>query len=112
MTATPDADQPQLVLTSFPDADVAKRIASRLVEEKLAACVSLLPGAHSVYAWKGGVESAEECLALVKTHSGRYCELERRLVELHPYDVPEVLAIDIAAGAPAYVKWLGESLLH
>ncbi|MFT4640869.1 MAG: periplasmic divalent cation tolerance protein [Verrucomicrobiales bacterium] len=107
---TPPSNTPHLVLTSFPSERVAKKIAGHLIEEKLAACVSLIPGAQSMYFWEGAIQQDVEWLGLIKTQASTYKDLEKRLLELHPYETPEVLAIDIAQGSPAYLKWLGETL--
>lgn len=95
-----------LVLTSFPDADQARQAARVLVEERLAACVSLLPGAESIYRWQGTIETATEVLALVKTRTDLYDKLAARLGELHPYEVPEILALRPEQVSPAYRQWL------
>ncbi len=95
-----------LVLTSFPDADQARRAAGILIEERLAACVSLLPGVESIYRWQGAVETAAEVLALVKTRADLYDRLATRLGELHPYEVPEILALRPDQVSPAYRRWL------
>ena len=99
-----------LVLTSFPDEAVAKQIAGRLVEEKLAACVSLLPSVQSIYFWEGAIQHDAEWLGLIKTQASRYRNLEQRILELHPYDTPEILAMDVAAGSAAYLKWIDQTL--
>ena len=96
----------QLVLTSFPDEATARRIADQIVEHRLAACVSLLPGAQSVYFWEGKVQRDTEWLGLIKTSTDCYPELERRLLAWHPYETPECLAVEISAGSPAYLRWL------
>ena len=95
-----------LVITNCPDEEVANRIALALVEEQLAACVNLLPRVQSVYRWQGAIESASEVPLLIKTTAGRYTELEAAIRELHPYDVPEIIALPIAQGLPAYLDWL------
>jgi periplasmic divalent cation tolerance protein len=95
-----------VVLTSFPDADQARQAARVLVEERLAACVSLLPGAESIYRWQGSVETATEVLSLIKTRTGLYDRLAARLGELHPYEVPEILALRPDQVSPAYRQWL------
>ena len=84
----------------------ADRLADALVGERLAACVTLLPGAQSVYRWEGRVERAEEVQLLVKTTRARFPALRERLVELHPYDVPELLALEAVDGLPAYLDWV------
>ena len=100
-----------LVFCTFPDAETARQIGTPLVNAKLAACVSLVPGIESIYHWQGKVETSQEVLALFKTTSSRYAELEQRLRELHPYDVPEILAVSPTAVSPAYAQWVGDSTL-
>lgn len=94
-----------VVLCTFPDVEKARAIAAELVERRLAACVNLLPGVESIYRWEGKVERAGELLAVIKTT--RYPELEAALKELHPYVVPEILALPVEAGLAGYLKWLG-----
>ena len=89
-----------------PDADSAERIAAALVAERLAACVNLLPGLRSVYRWQGKVEAAAEVLLLVKTSDEAYPALQERLRQLHPYELPELLAVEAASGLPEYLQWL------
>jgi periplasmic divalent cation tolerance protein len=100
-------NQAVVVFCTFPDVGRAREIAAALVERRLAACVNLLPGVESIYRWDGKVERAGEVLAVIK--STRYPELEAALKELHPYEVPEILALPVAAGWPGYVRWLAES---
>lgn len=95
-----------LCLSTAPDRPVADRIARTLVEERLAACVNLLPGITSVYRWQGAVETGEEVLMLAKTSAERLDALTARIAELHPYDVPEVVAVEIGGGLPAYLEWI------
>jgi periplasmic divalent cation tolerance protein len=99
-----------LVFSTFPDEETAARVARVLVEERLAACVNLLPGARSIYAWQGKVEDAHEVVALMKTRKQDWVALMSRLHELHPYDTPECIAVRLAAGAPKYMAWLDETL--
>ena len=89
-----------------PDADSAERIAAALLAERLAACVNLLPGLRSVYRWQGKVEAAAEVLLLVKTSAEAYPALQERLRQLHPYELPELLAVEAASGLPEYLQWL------
>jgi periplasmic divalent cation tolerance protein len=98
-----------LVLTTWPAAGDAAALAATLVGERLAACVNLLPEMESVYAWKGAVERDRERQVVVKTTAARIGALERRLAELHPYEVPELLVIAVAGGADAYLGWLRTS---
>jgi len=97
-----------LCLTTCPDAGTARRLATTLVEEHLAACVNLLPGLHSVYRWQGAIEQAEECLLLIKTSHARYPALQSRLQALHPYELPELVALESTLGLPAYLQWVLE----
>jgi periplasmic divalent cation tolerance protein len=99
-----------LVLTTVARAEDAERIAEALVEERLAACVNVLPGVRSIYRWKGAVEREEERLLVVKTRADRFAALRDRVLALHPYEVPEVVAVAIEAGSPAYLRWLDESV--
>jgi periplasmic divalent cation tolerance protein len=99
-------EQALLVLTNVPDADVARRIARALVERRLAACVNILPGVQSVYQWQGAVEEASELSLLIKTTRARYAELEAALQALHPYEIPELVAIPVTAGLPACLAWV------
>lgn len=93
-------------LCTCPDAASARRIADALVGERLAACVNLLPGISSVYRWQGRVERAEEVLLVVKTTRDRLEALTQRVQALHPHELPEVIAVDIAGGLPAYLAWI------
>lgn len=97
-----------VVLVSGPDRAALETIAARLVEERLAACVNLIPAVTSVYRWEGDVRRDEEALALVKTTRPALGALRARIHELHPYDVPEVLAMPVEAGGAAYLAWIGE----
>ena len=99
-----------VVLTTVKDRAEAKRLAERLVSEKLAACVSAVPNVTSVYRWRGKVERAREVLVVVKTSMKKLDRLIPRIKELHSYEVPEVLALRVERGLPEYLKWLGESL--
>ena len=98
-----------IVLTTFPaDRDPAA-LATTLVEERLAACVNVLPLMSSTYRWQGAVETADEHQLVIKTTKGRIEALERRIAELHPYDVPEILTIPVSGASAAYGAWLAES---
>jgi periplasmic divalent cation tolerance protein len=94
------------VLTTAPNADVADRIGTTLVGERLAACANLVPGVRSVFWWKGEVSQEAEVLVLLKTTAGSLGALRRRLVELHPYEVPEMIALDIREGHAPYLDWV------
>jgi len=99
-----------VVLTTVKNRVDAKRLAERLVSEKLAACVSAVPNVTSVYRWRGKVERAREVLVVVKTSMKKLDRLIPRIKELHSYEVPEVLALRIERGLPEYLKWISESL--
>lgn len=96
-----------IVFCTCPSADVADRIARTLVEERLAACVNRVGGVVSTYRWSDAITVDDEVLLLIKTTRARYRDLEARLVELHPYDLPEVLAVEPAAGLAPYLDWVG-----
>lgn len=98
-----------LILSTCP-AEAAAALARTLVEEGLAACVNIVPTVHSVYRWEGQVESASESLLLIKTTAARYLELEPRLRALHPYALPEIIALPIERGLPGYLDWLASSV--
>lgn len=98
--------QPLLVYCTCPDHDTALRIAQALVDRHLAACVNVLPGLSSVYRWQGQMETAQEELLLIKTQEAVYPELEATILALHPYELPELIAVPIAAGSPAYLSWI------
>lgn len=97
-------------LCTCPDAASARRIATALVEQRLAACVNLLPGVHSVYRWHDAVEHADEVLLLVKTTRAALPALQARLRALHPYELPELLAVECAGGLPAYLGWIADNV--
>lgn len=111
--ARPDAeataqviDNVLIVLTNCPDEDVADRLARTLVEQKLAACVNRLPAVNSVYRWQGSVERAVEVPLLIKSTRERLPEIQEAIRALHPYEVPEIVAIPVVAGLPAYLRWV------
>ncbi|MCX7600877.1 MAG: divalent-cation tolerance protein CutA [Meiothermus sp.] len=98
-----------VVLCTVPDAPTGQKLARTLVQEGLAACVNLLPGLTSVYRWQGEVQENPELLLLCKTRQERYPALEHRIRELHPYQVPEIVALRIEAGSQSYLDWIGQN---
>ena len=105
---TPDtaADAVLLCYCTCPNVASAERLAETLVNEHLAACVSRLPGIHSTYRWQGAVTTDCEELLLIKTCASRFAALRARLLELHPYDVPELIAVPVSHGHDAYLDWV------
>jgi len=96
----------QIVLTTCPDNDCAQRIAQSLVREHLAACVNIVPTVNSVYLWKGQIQNDNEHLLLIKSSARRYKAIERRIRDLHPYELPEIIAVPIISGLNDYLSWL------
>jgi periplasmic divalent cation tolerance protein len=95
-----------LVITNAPDPAVALQIAHHIVELQVAACVNILAPCRSVYRWQGTVEEATEIPLLIKTTADRYPDLERAIKSVHPYEVPEIIAMPITAGLPSYLAWV------
>jgi len=99
-----------LVLTTVATDEDADRLAGALLERRLCACVNVLPRVRSIYRWKGAVQREEERLLLLKTRSDRLPALREAMAALHPYEVPELIAVPIEAGSPAYLDWLDASV--
>lgn len=99
-----------LVFCTFPDADTAAAVTKTLVGEKLVACGTILPGARSIYEWEGKMEDASEVLVLFKTAGPAYAKLERRLLKLHPYDMPEIVALEAGAASKGYTAWVASAV--
>jgi periplasmic divalent cation tolerance protein len=102
--------QALVALTTLPDEEQAVGLAKALVERRLAACVSVVPGVRSLYRFKGVLSDDREYLLLIKTTSERYPALAAAVAALHPYEVPELLALDVAQGSPDYLAWVSETL--
>lgn len=100
-----------LVYCTAPDLDTARALARTLVEERLAACVNLVPGLTSFYRWQGTVQEDAETLLLIKTAAARHRALQERLRALHPYELPEIIAVPVSAGLPAYLEWVATETL-
>lgn len=96
-----------VVLCTCPDTAVAERIARSLVEHRLAACVSIGAPVRSIYRWKGAVEEANEVPLAIKTTTARFDELKVHILMLHPYELPEILAVEARAGLDRYLDWIG-----
>jgi periplasmic divalent cation tolerance protein len=91
-----------------PDRDSAERLADALVAERLAACVNVLPGLRSVYRWQGAIERADEVMLVIKTVHERLDQVTARVAALHPHELPEVIAVEVAGGLAAYLDWVAE----
>ena len=95
-----------LVISNLPDRESAEKLALWLVEQRLAACVNVLAPCTSAYRWQGKVETASEIPVLIKTTRERYPALESAIRAHHPYELPEIIAVSLSAGLPAYLEWL------
>lgn len=104
------AENQLVTLCTVPDRETGENLAQTLVEERLAACVNLVPGVTSTYRWQGKLEKAQECLLLIKTDAGHFAALKDRIKALHPYDLPEIIAVPVNHGDADYLNWLSESL--
>ena len=99
-----------VVLVTVPNAETAEKLAEALVGEQLAACVNVLDGVRSAYRWKGAVERDDELLCICKTTRAAFDRLRARIVELHPYEVPEVIALPVELGHAPYLAWIMASV--
>jgi len=99
-----------LVLTNLPDRDSANRMAHNLVENHAAACVNILPECSSVYRWQEKIENASEITLLIKTTRSAYPRVEDLIRSHHPYELPEIIAVPVAAGLPAYLHWVAQEV--
>ena len=99
-----------VVFSACSTLDEARRIARKLIEERLASCVNLTPGVRSLYRWKGEIEEADECLLVIKSSRDLFDRLRLELEKAHTYEVPEVVAVPILAGSPNYLNWLDSEL--
>ena len=99
-----------LIYCTCPDLKTAEGIAQHLVKDKLAACVNILPGVHSVYEWQGQIETAQEHLLLIKSRQACYAAIEAAIKTLHPYQLPEIIAVAIERGSAEYLKWIDSCL--
>ena len=95
-----------LVLTNLPDRAAAEKLAETLIAQRVAACVNILAPCRSVYRWKGAVQNDEEHPMLIKTTDERYAALEQAIRAAHPYELPEIVAVSIERGLPAYLEWV------
>jgi periplasmic divalent cation tolerance protein len=98
-----------LALSTFPDAETARRISNQMVSERLAACANILPAVESIYRWKEKIESGNETLVLFKLSEDRQSAFQEKLCSLHPYEVPEVIFVPVSSGLPEYLHWVVEN---
>jgi periplasmic divalent cation tolerance protein len=98
-----------LALSTFPDAEIARRISNQLVSERFAACANILPAVESIYRWKDKIESGNETLVFFKVSEDRQSAFQDKLRSLHPYDVPEIIFVPVASGLPEYLQWVAEN---
>ena len=98
-----------VLLSTCPDAATAERMARELVAASLVACVNIVPGMRSIYLWNGAVQADEEVLMILKTTAGRLAAVRERLVALHPYDLPEIVALPVVDGHHPYLQWVVDS---
>ena len=96
-----------IILNTCSDLETAEAIANTLVDEELAACVNIIPGVRSVYMWEGQRTTSQEHLLLIKAMASDYEAIEETILALHPYELPEIIAVSISAGLPDYLDWLG-----
>jgi len=95
-----------VIYSTVPDLQTARLISQDLIEKKLAACVSILPGIESVYRWQGTVHSEAEFLLIIKTSAEKFRSLEAEIIHLHPYQVPEIIALPVSAANEKYIQWV------
>ncbi len=100
--------EPLLILTNVPDQATAEKLARALIDEGAAACVNVLAPCRSIYRWQGAVEAADEIPLLIKSTAANYADVERIVRAQHPYDVPELIALPITQGLPAWLAWLAQ----
>jgi periplasmic divalent cation tolerance protein len=103
------AEKILLALSTFPDAEIARRISNELVGERFVACANILPAIESIYRWKEKIESGNETLVLFKVSEVRQAAFQDKLRSLHPYDVPEIIFVPVTGGLPEYLQWVAEN---
>jgi periplasmic divalent cation tolerance protein len=101
-----------IVFVTVPGLKEGSRISKGILASRLAACVSLIPGVQSMYWWEGKIARAKEAMLVVKTTKLQYQKLERKILELHPYEVPEVIAIPLVGGSPQYIEWVNREVTN
>lgn len=100
----------QIIFCTCPNQESAEGIAEHLISQKLAACVNIIAGITSVYEWEGNIESSQEYLLFIKSHRDKYNAIEEAIKNLHPYELPEIIAVPIDRGLPEYLQWINTCL--
>jgi periplasmic divalent cation tolerance protein len=103
------AEKILLALSTFPDAETARRISNQLVSERFAACANILSAVESIYRWKEKIETGSETLVLFKLSEDRQSAFQEKLRSLHPYEVPEIITVPVSSGLPDYLRWVHEN---
>jgi len=103
------AEKILLALSTFPDAEIARRISNQLVSERFAACANILPSVESIYRWNEKIESGNEIFAFFKVSEDRQSAFQEKLRSLHPYDIPEIIFVPVASGLQEYLQWVSEN---
>jgi periplasmic divalent cation tolerance protein len=103
------AEKILLALSTFPDAEIARRISNQLVSERFAACANILPSVESIYRWKEKIESGNETFVFFKVSEDRRSAFQDKLRSVHPYDVPEIIFVPVTSGLPEYLQWVSEN---
>ena len=103
------AEKILLALSTFPDAEIARRISNQLVSERFAACANILPSIESIYRWNEKIESGNEIFAFFKVSEDRQSAFQEKLRSLHPYDIPEIIFVPVASGLQEYLHWVSEN---
>ena len=98
-----------LALSTFPDAEIARRISNQLVSERFAACANIFASVESIYRWKGTIESGNETFVVFKLSEDRQSAFQDKLRSLHPYDVPEIICVPVVGGLPEYLQWVTDN---
>jgi periplasmic divalent cation tolerance protein len=106
------AEKILLALSTFPDAESARRISNQLVTERFAACANIFPSIESIYRWKEKIESENETFVFYKVSEDRQLAFQDKLRSLHPYDVPEIIFVPVASGLPEYLRWVTENCVQ
>jgi periplasmic divalent cation tolerance protein len=99
-----------LAFSTFPDAETARKISRKLIEENVAACANIIPQIESIYRWQGQIEQGNETLVLFKTTAAGFAAFEEKLKALHPYEVPEIICTPIDRGSAAYLEWVRQNV--